>query len=388
MFCLDSETQEPCTEPYTCSAYSIPAYERLQEIIVEPASIEGYVGDIIEVEMKIRKTNKAEPVKVSDSRVISDIDVAELTYDDYRKHVKLKSPGTTTLTCSYSDASITKTVEVPITVKESVYQTEFLADPTAEPLLEDAIPISNAEELAALSDSADGANTRGKTFYLTNDIQLTGEWEPVRGFQGTLDGRGHKISGLYISSMYGEGEQLAGVFGSAYNAVFKNLAVEIDSRGIRALKRGDAAYAGGLVGNSKNTDYINCYTTGGRITAQGDATYAGGLVGNAMESTISRCYASGTTYARAAMSGTSTSGTYIGGLYGVPTVDSLAANSYRVAQEVNGNWHSNPTYNNAGTELTYDQAGDAGFYSGFDFTNTWTITEGAFRGKPHLQYQD
>lgn len=505
VFCLDSETLEPCTEPYTCSAYSIPTYERLQEIIVEPTSIEGYVGDYIGFEIMIRKTNSKEPVKANGSWEISDRSVAVVTGDDWR-HVNLKSPGTTTLTCSYSDASITKTVEVPITVKESVYQPEFLADPTAEPLPEDAIPISNAEELAALSDSADGANTRGKTFYLTNDIQLTGEWEPVRGFQGTLDGRGHKISGLYISSMYGEGEQLAGVFGSAYNAAFKNLAVEIDSRGIRALKRGDAAYAGGLVGNSKNTDYINCYTTGGRITAQGDATYAGGLVGwlmngpenrvvncfsdcevnaesqkatvtnlcvaggligqlessnanqmtelsrcyftgeveawytamgtskqfnhcsgglvgiasrvaisdsfsqgkvavskyydtvtpmvvgglvgNAMESTISRCYASGTTYARAAMSGTSTSGTYIGGLYGVPTVDSLATNSYRVAQEVNGNWHSNPTYNNAGTELTYDQAGDAGFYSGFDFTNTWTITEGAFRGKPHLQYQD
>lgn len=505
VFCLDSETREPCTEPYTYSANSVRAYGRLQEIIVEPASIEGYVGDYLGFKIMIRKTNSKEPVKANGSWDISDTSVATVTGDDWR-HVSLKGVGSTTMTCSYSEGNITKTVEIPITVKESVYQPEFLANPTAEPLPEGAIPISNAEELAALSDSADGANTRGKTFYLTNDIQLTGEWEPVYGFQGTLDGRGHKISGLYISSMYGEGEQLAGVFGSAYNAVFKNLAVEIDPRGIRALKRGDAAYAGGLVGNSKNTDYINCYTTGGRITAQGDATYAGGLVGwlmngpenrvvncfsdcevnaesqkatvtnlcvaggligqmqssnanqmtelsrcyftgeveawytamgtsrqinhcsgglvgiasrvaisdsfsqgkvtvskyydtvtpmvvgglvgNAMESTISRCYASGITYANAAMSGTSTSGTYIGGLYGVPTAGSLAVNSYRVAQEVSGNWHSNSTYNNAGTELTYDQAGDAGFYSGFDFTNTWTITEGSFLGKPHLQYQN
>ena len=114
----------------------------------------------------------------------------------------------------------------------------------------------------------------------------------------------------------------------------------------------------------------------------------GGLVGNAMDSTISRCYASGTTYARASMTGTSTSNTYIGGLYGVPTASSVAVNSYRVAQEVNGNWHSNPTYNNAGTQLNSNQGESQSSYSGFDFDTTWTFTRGSFGNLPHLQYQE
>lgn len=509
-FCVDSETKAPLCEPISVPVRSAEIVYALDSISVSPSAIVGEVGGTRDWPViTAHYINGKADQTISPSFLTWYYDNSSITVSHTADGAKIsfKSPGTTTVEFRYTEAGVTRSATLDVTVVESMTDTVgFLADPTADPLPEDAIPISNAQELAALSDTSDGTNTAGKTYYLTNDIQLTGEWEPIYGFQGTLDGRGHKISGLYISSSYGDGEQLVGVFASAYNAVFRNLAVEIDARGIRALKHGDVAYAGGLVGDSKNTDFINCYTIGGSITAQGDATYAGGLVGclmngpenrvvncfsdckvtaesqeatatnlcvaggligqmqssninqmtelsrcyftgeveagyraigtsyqishcagglagiasrvaisdsfsqgkvtvvkyyntvtpmvvgglvgNAMDSTISRCYASGTTYARASMTGTSTSNTYIGGLYGVPTASSVAVNSYRVAQEVNGNWHSNPTYNNAGTQLNSNQGESQSSYSGFDFDTTWTFTRGSFGNLPHLQYQE
>ena len=209
--------------------------------------------------------------------------------------ISFKAPGTTNVEFRYTEAGVTRSAVLEVTVVESMADTvDFLADPTADPLPEDAIPISTAAELAALGEGG----TAGKTYYLKNDIQLTGEWDPIYGFQGTLDGRGHTVSGLYISKA--AGEPLAGLFASAYDAVIKNLAVEIDGRGITAYDPysttpGDV-YAGGLVGNSQRTTYINCYVTGGPVTARGIGPYAGGLVaylynqpGNRVENCFSTC---------------------------------------------------------------------------------------------------
>ena len=489
VFCLDSETKEPLCEPISCSTEDITVVQELASITVSPDPIVGQVDEIIErPEVTAHYTNGKPDQAVNMNLTFTpDYEVVLVSYPSL--DLVIKSEGEGVLIVSYSEGGITKSVKVPVIGMAANVNLGFLADPTADPLPEDAIPISNAQELAALSDTSDGANTAGKTFYLTNDIQLTGEWEPVYGFQGTLDGRGHKVSGLYISSA--SEEQLAALFASAYDAVIKNLAVEIDSRGVAAYNDdadGDYAYAAGLVGDSRNTDYINCYVTGGPVSATGAAPYAGGLVGYLMNqqenrvvncfstcdvsalstqstagnicmaggligelesgngyktTTLSRCYATGDvsinypggstgsagTQAGGLLGGgsrleisdcfalgevsarrgvtTTTSSAFVGGLGGWLTETRLercyvagdvfggsksyvggltaasvtAIDCYRVNQSVQGtNYHTDG-------ESVID-SWEQSSYPGFDFTSTWTFTEGAFRGLPHLQYQE
>lgn len=70
----------------------------------------------------------------------------------------------------------------------------------------------------------------GKTFYLTNDIDLAdfGEWKPIAQsggyFQGTFDGQGHTISNLTLQTIYSYG---TGMFGNlSGGAAIKNVTLE------------------------------------------------------------------------------------------------------------------------------------------------------------------
>ena len=57
--------------------------------------------------------------------------------------------------------------------------------------------ISSAEELSLLRDTPDG------DFVLTADIDMTGvDWQPI-AFSGTLDGGGHTIYNLTVTSRRG-----------------------------------------------------------------------------------------------------------------------------------------------------------------------------------------
>uniref|UniRef100_UPI002625D439 chitobiase/beta-hexosaminidase C-terminal domain-containing protein n=1 Tax=uncultured Flavonifractor sp. TaxID=1193534 RepID=UPI002625D439 len=479
VFCLDSATQEPLCEAWTFTPSEIEVVYILDSLTARPAAIEGTEGDVIPVELTAHYLNGKADQTVNPYSYSSGNSYVARASSGY---VTLVAEGSTTVTYTYIAGGVAKSVEIPVTVKAPTYHLGFLADPTADTLPADAIPISSAQELAAIKS----ADSVGKTYYLTQDIQLTGEWSPVYGFQGTLDGRGHTVSGLYVSSA--SEEQLAGLFASAYDATIKNLTVEIDPRGVSAYHASDVSYAGGLVGHSKNTNYINCYTTGGPVSASGMAPYAGGLVGylmnkpekqivncfstcdasaQAFQSTsgnvclaggliadlesgsgyqaasLSRCYATGDVSVSypggsggvagtqaggligkgnqldisdcfalgdvtARRSGTITvSGLFAGGLggwliqteltrcyaagdvfggsnsyVGGLTAAAATINScYRVGQSVTGT-----EYYNGGTAVTAPYAQNS--YSGFDFTSTWQFTQGAFRGLPHLQYQD
>ncbi len=284
VFCVDSETKAPLCEPISAPVRSAEIIYALDSISLSPSAIVGEVGGtrdwpVITAHYINGKADRT----ISPSSMTWYYDNSKILVSNTADGAKIsfKSPGTTTVEFRYTEAGVTRSATLDVTVVESMTDTVgFLADPTADIVPSGAIPISTAEELAAI----DSAESAGKIYYLTRDIQLTGEWEPIYGFQGTLDGRGHTVSGLYISQT--TGEPLAGLFASAYDAVIKNLAVEIDERGITACDpysttSGDV-YAGGLVGSSQRTDYINCYVTGGRITASGDGPYAGGLVGYLM----------------------------------------------------------------------------------------------------------
>ncbi len=81
-------------------------------------------------------------------------------------------------------------------------------------------PITSAAELAAIQSSG--------SYYLANDILITGEWKSPVSFSGTLDGNGHTIvfSGATVKG---------GLFNSLMGATIKNLGLS-DGKGEKHME--------------------------------------------------------------------------------------------------------------------------------------------------------
>ena len=178
--------------------------------------------------------------------------------------------------------------------------------------------ISTAEQLAGLAElvNADPGKTNfaGKTFYLENDLDLSGhEWISIgtgRGgtqskysFCGVFDGQGHVISNLYSHESYIEGAEGAdeshnllrnALFGSVYNGEVKNLGVA--NAEIWIDPKDDSAAGKGILvdwmGKSKIT---NCWTSGSIYSGTKIEKNIGGVVGVTVQGcTISGCYSTAT----------------------------------------------------------------------------------------------
>ena len=175
--------------------------------------------------------------------------------------------------------------------------------------------ISTAEQLAGLAQlvNADPGTTNfaGKTFYLDNDIDLSGhEWisigtvlggdYPEYSFCGVFDGQGHVISNLYSHESYIEGADEShnllrnALFGSVYNGEVKNLGVA--NAEIWMDPKDDSAAGKGILvdwmGKSKIT---NCWTSGSIYSGSKIEKNIGGIVGVTMQGcTISGCYSTAT----------------------------------------------------------------------------------------------
>lgn len=169
------------------------------------------------------------------------------------------------------------------------------------------IAISNAEELADISDSGN--------YYLTDDIDLTDvEWTPITVSGGilTLDGRGHIISNLTMDHSEDGEYSYTSLFESMGTLVVRNLILSnfdftvgggyagalVSSVGTLTLencsveglkiKRGAASvkYVGGFAGTVRRTAFraVDCAVTGTiDLTPLADttctATCVGGMVG-------------------------------------------------------------------------------------------------------------
>ena len=175
--------------------------------------------------------------------------------------------------------------------------------------------ITTAEQLAGLAQlvNADPGTTNfaGKTFYLDNDIDLSGhEWIsigtvlggdcPEYSFCGVFDGQGHVISNLYSHESYIEGADEShnlfrnALFGNVYDGEVKNLGV-VDAE-IWIDPNDDSAAGKGILvdwmGKSKIT---NCWTSGSIYSGTKTEKNIGGIVGVTVQGcTISGCYSTAT----------------------------------------------------------------------------------------------
>ena len=163
--------------------------------------------------------------------------------------------------------------------------------------VDDPYKISTGAELAYLAQQVNaGESYSGKYFTLTSDIQLneldkdgmpkaaegqTGAypWIPIgnnkKKFQGTFDGAGHTVEGLYIN----EKKTLRGLFGISAGTV-KNLIVT-------GVIKNNIAQVGGVVGNNAKGYVINCGFYG-QIEVSG--SNRSGVVGAGTAANVKNCW--------------------------------------------------------------------------------------------------
>ena len=192
--------------------------------------------------------------------------------------------------------------------------------------------ISNADELKNFATAVNDGSTTAHA-KLMNNIDLSsvcGEsnsWIPIgnsidNSYEGTFNGDGHTISGLYIDS---DDNDYKGLFGCLdQGGTVKDLSVSGSVKGggyvggVVGLNSGSVEnchntgtvtgtddYVGGVVGQNRGS-VTNCYNTGtGTVTGTDD--YVGGVVGYNNEGRVENSYNTG------AVSG---SGGYVGGVVG------------------------------------------------------------------------
>lgn len=211
--------------------------------------------------------------------------------------------------------------------------------------------------LEQLRDDVNGGKDySGEYFALKINIDMSGtynsatgkSWTPIGGienkeFNGTFDGGGHKITGLYINST----NDNSGLFGKlGVNGVVKNLGIEdgnIDGNGKSSI--------GGVCGLNLGT-IENCYYIG---AVEKGFTYVGGVCGwNSGK--IEGCYHSGV------VNGTSS----IGGICGI-SANARIANCYNIGDVVTA---------------SSEGGGVCGILSGSDIRNCYSV--GAVNGNSSI----
>lgn len=170
--------------------------------------------------------------------------------------------------------------------------------------------IATAEQLAWFANAVNNGTNSIKAV-LTADIQLNSsgstenEWTPIgtteHPFEGTFDGAGHTVSGVYVNTT----ESNVGLFGAINNtadegkteSVAPEFIVSKKTILIKNLRVTDANIAGhqnvgGIVGNSYGAGIKDCYFEG---SVTGTYNSVGGIVGLAnAETVVNQCQTSGT----------------------------------------------------------------------------------------------
>ena len=158
--------------------------------------------------------------------------------------------------------------------------------------------IADGAQLAKLAQDVNGGNNYAGTYFvLTADILLNdisnweswnettapaNSWTPIgsgsQPFNGTLDGDGHSVSGIYINSE-ADYQGLVGYLGSGRT---RNI-------GVKASYIKGVNHVGGVCGGNASGNVSNCYNTG---SVEGNSS-VGGVCGMNMMANVINCYNSG-----------------------------------------------------------------------------------------------
>lgn len=149
-------------------------------------------------------------------------------------------------------------------------------------------------------------NNLGGKYILMNDIDLTeatspgGDydcgtgWEPIEGFEGILDGDGHRITGMHIFGNISHVKNI-GLFGDIRGAVIQGLGIADCS--IDITTKPTLIFVGSIAGRSDSANITNCYSSGSIKVQEiieedeGTSAYVGGLIGDASYNLeITNCY--------------------------------------------------------------------------------------------------
>ncbi len=160
------------------------------------------------------------------------------------------------------------------------------------PLALGQIQITDQAGLAAMAENPSGE------YELASDIVLTGTWQPVGSesapFTGKLDGKGHTISGLYVTN-----PSWSGLFGcisggSVSNLVIAQAYVKTDE------KQGE--HVGILAGRAGQGTTISGVFTSGYVFGR---DHVGGIVGDAGEgsATVTNCMSTAYVYSTSYQAG-------------------------------------------------------------------------------------
>jgi hypothetical protein len=251
-----------------------------------------------------------------------------------------------------------------------------------------ATPITTCQQLQNMRNDVSG------DYYLANDINCSGfDYGDGKGFMpvatssntftGTFDGKGYKITNLYINR---PSTRFVSLFGyTAPGSKIKDVGLEeVNVRG--------SSHVGGLVGFKWVGTITNSYSSG---TVTGSSMYVGGLVGYNYDGTITNSYSSGTV---------TCSGNYVGGLAGY-NYDGTITNSYSSGSVsgsdpvgglvsissgtiTNSYWDtetSEQPSSSGGTGKTTAQMKQQATFIDWDFDTIWAIVEDVTY--PYLRWQ-
>lgn len=166
-------------------------------------------------------------------------------------------------------------------------------------------------EVYSASDLQTMGTFRDKAYKLMVDIDLTEwinendlekGWTPIcinSAYQGTFDGNGKTISGLWINRGTNWDGNNSALFGMTSNATIKNLTVRVAD----GKKIAGNSYLGILVGQATTTTITHCAVFG---EVSGSSSYQGGIAGS-FSGVMENCYA---------FVDINTTQNYIGGLVG------------------------------------------------------------------------
>ncbi|WOG27436.1 hypothetical protein [Endozoicomonas sp. 8E] len=269
-------------------------------------------------------------------------------------------PATSELTTDFvartsptSESSLEASSAVPSSTAQpatSELTTDFVArtSPTSESSLEasSTVPASSSQPPTSLARTIQLDNNnfyhylnadhpvKGHYQVISNiDLRRFAPWEPVGNksvpFSLTLDGNGHVISGLEVSTS--ADNTAAGLFGSLENSAIRQILLNQP----KVSSSGNTSPAGALVGEMKRCRIEEVASSAGVIKTSGSSSHAGGIAGSVSDnSTLRNSLNTGTVI--------TTGIAPAGGITGVAEQASVLSNNLNTGKITPRNLHNSP----------------------------------------------